>query len=89
MAAGLRLVEISTYVLLFSAVTLFGQDNPARATTRFGGMNPTFFLSPAKPRKLIWRAGPAIVIPTAASTVLGQGKLSIGPSIVALTQPGP
>lgn len=55
----------------------------------FGDMNPTFFLSPVKPSKLIWGAGPAIVIPTATSALLGQGKLSMGPSVVALTQPGP
>jgi hypothetical protein len=54
----------------------------------FGDMNPTFFLSPAKPGKLIWGLGPAIVLPTATSTVLGQGKLSFGPSVVALVQPG-
>ncbi|WP_082661866.1 neuromedin U [Terracidiphilus gabretensis] len=54
----------------------------------FGDMNPTFFLSPAKPGKLIWGVGPAIVIPTATSAVLGQGKLSFGPSMVALVQPG-
>ena len=54
-----------------------------------GDMNPTFFLSPAKPGKLIWGLGPAIVLPTATSTALGQGKLSFGPSMVALVQPGP
>jgi hypothetical protein len=53
-----------------------------------GDMNPTFFLSPAKPGKLIWGVGPAMVFPTATSTVLGQGKLSFGPSVVALMQPG-
>jgi hypothetical protein len=53
-----------------------------------GDMNPTFFLSPAKPGKLIWGLGPAIVLPTATSTVVGQGKLSFGPSVVALAQPG-
>jgi len=54
----------------------------------FGDMNPTFFLSPAKPGKLIWGVGPAMVFPTATSTALGQGKLSFGPSVVALVQPG-
>lgn len=53
-----------------------------------GDMNPTFFLSPAKPGKLVWGAGPAFVLPTATSRALGQGKLSIGPSFVALVQPG-
>ena len=52
-----------------------------------GDMNPTFFLSPGKPGKLIWGVGPAFVIPTATSTILGQGKLSMGPSVVLLTQP--
>jgi hypothetical protein len=55
----------------------------------FGDMNPTFFLSPANPGKLIWGVGPAMVFPTATSTSLGQGKLSFGPSVVALVQPGP
>jgi len=53
-----------------------------------GDMNPTFFFSPHKPGKLIWGAGPAFVIPTATSPLLGQGKFSLGPSFVALAQPG-
>jgi hypothetical protein len=53
-----------------------------------GDMNPSFFLSPAKPGKLIWGFGPAMVFPTATSTLTGQGKLSFGPSAVALVQPG-
>src|SRR5205823_3365086 len=51
--------------------------------------NPTFFLSPGKPSKLIWGVGPAFVIPIATNDILGQGKFSMGPSVVALTQPGP
>ena len=54
----------------------------------FGDMTPTFFLSPAKAHKLIWGAGPVFVVPSANSKVLGQGKLSVGPSVVALVQPG-
>ncbi|HLW88962.1 MAG TPA: hypothetical protein VKR57_10755 [Terriglobales bacterium] len=54
----------------------------------FGDLNPTFFLSPAKPGKIIWGAGPAVVLPTATNSVLGQGKWSMGPSFVALAQPG-
>jgi hypothetical protein len=53
-----------------------------------GDMVPTFFLSPRKPRKLIWGVGPAFTIPTATNTILGQGKFSMGPSFVALAQPG-
>lgn len=55
----------------------------------FGDMNPTFFLTPAKPGNFIWGAGPALVFPTATDSSLGQGKWSIGPAFVGLAQPGP
>lgn len=51
-------------------------------------MVPTFFLSPRKPGKLIWGVGPAFTFPTATNTILGQGKVSMGPSVVVLAQPG-
>jgi len=54
----------------------------------FGDLSPSFFLSPAKPGKLIWGVGPALVLPTATNPVLGQGKWSAGPSVVVLAQPG-
>jgi hypothetical protein len=60
----------------------------AAGLSGFGDMNPTFFFASSKPHKLILGAGPAFVLPTATSKVLGQGKLSIGPSVVALVQPG-
>jgi hypothetical protein len=53
-----------------------------------GDMVPTFFISPKKPGKLIWGAGPVFQLPTATNYYLGQGKLGLGPSIVLLTQPG-
>jgi hypothetical protein len=57
-------------------------------TFGLGDINPTFFLSPAKPGKVIWGAGPAFLLPTATDDVLGTGKFSIGPAIVVLVQPG-
>lgn len=60
----------------------------AAGVSGFGDMNPTFFFTPAKTHKLILGVGPAFVVPTATSKVLGQGKFSIGPSVVALVQPG-
>jgi hypothetical protein len=54
----------------------------------FGDLNPSFFLSPAKPGKIIWGAGAAVVLPTATNRALGQGKWSMGPSVVVLAQPG-
>jgi hypothetical protein len=61
---------------------------PQTGVYGFGDMLPTFFLSPKRPGKLIWGAGPVFQLPTATNTFLGQGKLAIGPSAVALTQPG-
>jgi hypothetical protein len=52
-----------------------------------GDMQPTFLLSPSKPHKLIWGAGPIIQLPTATSRYTGQGKLAIGPNLVALGMP--
>jgi hypothetical protein len=57
-------------------------------TLGLGDINPTFFLSPAKPKKLIWGVGPTFLLPAATDNVLGQGKWSIGPSVVGLVQPG-
>ena len=54
----------------------------------FGDLNPTLFLSPAKPGKVIWGVGPTVVLPSATNPVLGQGKWSMGPSVVVLAQPG-
>jgi hypothetical protein len=63
-------------------------SQPTGGEFGFGDMNPTFFLSPAKPGKLIWGAGPAWALPTATNDLLGQGKVSVGPSVVVLLQPG-
>ena len=63
---------------------------PAVQTTGvygLGDMNPTFFLVPKK-SKIIWGIGPTFVLPTATNTTyLGQGKFSMGPSVVVLVQP--
>jgi hypothetical protein len=53
-----------------------------------GDLNPSLFFSPAKSGKLIWGVGPALVFPTATAPQLGQGKVSAGPGVVALTTPG-
>ena len=67
------------------------QSQPADGTQRFTGMGDTTmtpFVSPAKTGKLIWGVGPAILIPTATDWNLGTEKFGLGPSIVALVQPG-
>ncbi len=60
---------------------------PGVGVSGLGDMQPTFLLSPSKPHKLIWGAGPIIQLPTATSRYTGQGKLAIGPNIVALGMP--
>jgi hypothetical protein len=61
---------------------------PQLGVSGLGDMQPTFLLSPSKPHKLIWGIGPIFQLPTATSQYLGQGKLALGPNIVALTMPG-
>ncbi len=49
-----------------------------------GDINPTLFLSPAKPGKFIWGFGPTFTIPTGTDPSLTSGKFSIGPAFVVL-----
>lgn len=64
-------------------------DSPSGRTFGLGDMSPTLFLVPRHTDALTWGVGPAMVIPTATNSRLGQGKFSIGPSAVVLAQPGP
>lgn len=52
-----------------------------------GDIQPSFFFSPAG-GDLIWGVGPTVVVPTATNRVLGQGKLSFGPTAVIVYTPG-
>jgi hypothetical protein len=61
---------------------------PATGQTGFGDITQSFFLSP-KQGKIIWGAGPAILIPTGTSAPLTAGKWAAGPTAVVLTQSGP
>src|SRR5262249_12758634 len=54
-----------------------------------GDINPSFFLSPAKPGHLVWGVGPTFTFPTASNKNLGTGKFSAGPTGVALLMEGP
>ena len=62
--------------------------NASLGSFGLGDLNPSVFLTPANPGKLIWGVGPTFVFPTATDPSLGQGKSSIGPSFVVLAQPG-
>ncbi len=56
--------------------------------TGLGDINPTVFLSPAKPGELIWGIGPTMTLPTATDRDLGSGQWSMGPAGVALIMQG-
>lgn len=59
------------------------------ATFGMGDVTTSFFVSPSKSTRLIWGAGPLVVLPSTSEPTLGSGKWSAGPTIVALKQTGP
>lgn len=58
------------------------------AASGIGDITTSFFISPAHSKRLIWGAGPVIVLPSTSEPTLGTGKWSAGPTIVALKQEG-
>ena len=54
-----------------------------------GDVTTSFFVSPSKSKRLIWGAGPVIVLPSTSEPTLGTGKWSAGPTVIALKQAGP
>lgn len=58
-------------------------------TTGLGDTLFTAFLSPKDSGKLIWGAGPALLLPTATDDALGADRWGLGPSAVFLTMKGP
>ena len=62
-----------------------GQTVGTNGQSGLGDINFTTFFSPADSKKVTWGIGPSISAPTASDDLLGSGKWSAGPSIVALT----
>ncbi len=84
-------VSKSTNVILRVILPLTSQPGTASTAPRINGLADTvatFFFSPSKPGKVIWGAGPVIMVPTATDAALGSEKFGIGPSVVLLSQPG-
>ena len=63
-------------------------ESPDGTTSGLGDLNPTAWLTPAKPGKVIWGVGASVTLPTATDDRLGSGKWTAGPSIVVLAMPG-
>jgi hypothetical protein len=53
-----------------------------------GDIVTTAFFSPAKSGRIIWGLGPVFLLPAATNNALATEKFGVGPSVVALTQPG-
>jgi hypothetical protein len=82
-------VSKSTNVILRVITPLASQPGPDG--TRINGIGDvvtTVFFSPAKSGRLIWGVGPVFLVPTATNNALGSEKFGVGPSVVALMQPG-
>ena len=83
-------ISKSTNVILRVIMPLTSQ--PGSNDVRINGLGDivmTAFFSPIKSGRIIWGAGPVFLIPAATNNALGSEKFGIGPSVVALTQPGP
>jgi hypothetical protein len=65
---------------------------PAAGETRdtgLGDIQLEFFLTPARPGKLIWGAGPLFSLPTATASPLETGSWAAGPAFVVVKNVGP
>lgn len=83
-------ISKDTNIILRVIMPLTAQ--PGSTGARINGLGDivtTAFFSPAKSGRIIWGAGPVFLLPAATNSSLGSEKFGIGPSVVALTQPGP
>ena len=67
-------------------------SQPASGRARINGLGDivaTAFFSPVNSGRITWGVGPVLLLPAATNASLGSEKFGIGPSVVALTQPGP
>jgi hypothetical protein len=84
-------VSPSTNVVLRVIIPLASQPGSGSAVPRINGLGDTVvtaFFSPSKPGRIIWGAGPVVLLPTGSNELLGGEKFGVGPSAVVLIQPG-
>jgi hypothetical protein len=83
-------INKTTNIILRVIMPLTSQPGPT--DIRINGLADivaTVFFSPQKTGRIIWGAGPVFLLPAATNRSLGSEKFGIGPSVVALAQPGP
>jgi hypothetical protein len=82
-------ISDSTNVILRVIMPLTSQ--PGFGDDRINGVGDivtTAFFSPAKSGRIIWGVGPVFLLPAATNNALGSEQFGLGPSVVALAQPG-
>jgi len=75
-----KIITESTVNALLLPDSISGQNG----STNFGDIELVAYLQPRQARRLVWRFGPAIRMPTATSDSAGSGKWSIGPAFSAV-----
>jgi hypothetical protein len=80
----LNLINRFILPIIYQEERVEGEDS----RSGLGDFTYQAFLSPAKPGKVIWGAGPAIIFPTNSNDRLGTDKWSAGPAVVVLAKPG-
>jgi hypothetical protein len=82
-------VSKSTNLILRVIMPLASQPGPdGTRVNGLGDVLATAFFSPARSGRIVWGVGPAVLMPASTSNALGTEKFSVGPSVVALAQPG-
>lgn len=82
---GWSLINRVILPLVSTPAVAAGQDRK----NGLGDINYQVFFSPAPvPGKLIWGAGPSLIMPTASDDRLGAGKWSLGPAVVGVIESG-
>jgi len=80
-----------TNVVLRIIMPLMSQPSSENDGSRINGMGDIIFsafFTPAKSRRVIFGYGPVFLLPSATDARLGTEKFGIGPTAVALIQPG-
>jgi hypothetical protein len=81
---GWRILHRPMLPVLHEAGTAAGEGG----TFGLGDFTYQAFVTPNKNSKIVWGIGPALVIPTATNSRLGNGKWSAGPALGLSSQPG-
>ena len=82
-------ISKSTNVVLRVIMPLTSQPGPeGMRINGLGDIVATAFFVPSKTGRITWGVGPVLLLPAATNNALGSEKFGIGPSAVALTQPG-